>query len=499
MKKYNKLLLVIALALYVPFSAIYTVKGKTYLTEYGGGYFTYGRYHSYLGSAGTQEYVYAQFQDIVTVPMTYANIFINEYDLDAIYSGTLTITFAGSLTYWQYYCEGNAYIDSATDTTLTVKLVECQKFYIIAYTTDESNVNGRTSSITGTLSKVNNATDTLVYQKYMPYWNFYSFMWANSYGITYYDGLEIPFVRLKSSENSNAYDAHHRITINPGDTVVLYFMTIGYVANSYIRTYSYSGSTLNVLNTQIAYYPQYKNGNAWITLYLNKITVSSPSTNIDFFNIEFTNSDLWIFPMYIGSINLVPDDVRTIAGEPYSNTYTQLLTQMISLLQGQHNPDDDDFINDMTNTIDDYTASETQIHDFFDTSMNDIDLDDYSIPASLAATTQWLVSQMEDIFYEVPDLRILFVLPLVLGIALFFIGRGSVIFRQGNIDRARQVAYGDAVAAEVAKDNMNSQAMKGAAARFGQNERRMEQHHTNTFGYHERNWQETQKNMNNGG
>lgn len=477
MKKYNKLLLVIALALYVPFSAIRTAYAASNIVYATGGTFTEGEYNVYTAQASSGSYLQFYAFDKYYSFDQYHSACIVKIDLDDIYSGDITLNFSSNYTmfplWWVETEQGSCGIDGINK-QIILHLQDVQSLTIYLCSTNTSSNGIQPTSVDSSLTRTSDAIADLLadYQvelQSLPAWIFAT----NSMdGITYDNSMKYPVLNITAGQSSK------NMVFYSSNTYVFYCMLgSGQWNNTTIHS---KNGNVNVEAYSLPYYRF--NGGYRIWRITISLTAFSEATDA----IVYENTSTMI-PLYFGDGRNMTVEMQSLLGVNSENLTTDLLNQIIAIINQQQTQDDQNFIDDMSSTVSDYTASETTIHDFFDTSMNDIDLDDYSIPASLAATTQWLVSQMENIFYEVPDLRILFVLPLVLGIALFFIGRGSVIFRQGNIDRARQVAYGDTVAAEVAKDNMDSQAMKGAAARFGQNERRMEQHHTHTFGYHERN------------
>lgn len=90
--------------------------------------------------------------------------------------------------------------------------------------------------------------------------------------------------------------------------------------------------------------------------------------------------------------------------------------------------------NSASETINQYNDLESNFVADFNNSMGLIDtseaMDSF---ASFAIATKWFTDQLFELYNAHGRMKILFTLPLLMGIALFFIGRGNVVFRSGAI------------------------------------------------------------------
>lgn len=490
MIKCYKLLLVIALALYVPFCVLSTVKADADLIEAASGDIEIGdekigEYNSYnyVPDAQTNQ-IYVDVEGLNTLSYTGGSLHVVGFNQK--YSGTISIT----LNQMQYATVvlvkgddvGSYHLDRANKKVF-VDLVGCELFKIYTFST-ASTISHTTTGITGY-----NTDNIVVYDDpgakadYMiPIESLTAYAFTSTDPeILYDDGDIYPYIEVSNGE-------YGRLTS--------WNYSYGQMSYVFMSSSNLSQSSLGMrygrVNYNLTSVSQYSFSGGYRIYHVN---IGASSGSLSSVNDQLRWSvDTKIYPIYFGSSALMPENIKRLCNlttidmniDRNVDSIKSYVALIYDLLNQGQSPDDEDFISDMGDVIGGYSDSEVVIHDFFDDSMSDIDLTDYSLPASLASTTAWLIDQMELVFYNAPDLRILMTLPLVLGIALFFIGRGSVIFRQGNIDRARAVANSDRVAAEFAKENINEDRVAGLHAIQSNNAYRMEKHHTGHLSYHSR-------------
>lgn len=119
-------------------------------------------------------------------------------------------------------------------------------------------------------------------------------------------------------------------------------------------------------------------------------------------------------------------------------TNSSLLDHLNNILHGDSNSQNVQDQNDSTNNsasnvINQYNQLESNFNANFNDSMGLIDTSEsIQIFSSFAAATKWFTDQLFELYNAHGNMKILFTLPLLMGIALFFIGRGNVVFRNGS-------------------------------------------------------------------
>lgn len=488
MKKHYKLLLIMIIALYVPFSAFNTVKAEsmTYATS---GTFDEGYYTVYGLQANSNGYIQFYAFDKFYSYDQYKTAVITEINLDASYTGDITlnipITWQNMPLFW-VECDAGSCAIEAYQKTFILRLQDCMKLTVFWASTQTSINSIQPTSVVSNLyetSEINNVIDVINnvgdYQLPIESLMAYIFTTSVSNPVVFNSGNIAPYIKVDNgSQTRNATYTYQGSTSDP--RLLYHFVFIANVnlgVNDIVPQNNLLHMTINRPATfNWGNYSLYD-----LTFYVDHAN-SPVTTRLSYFRT------IYMYPLYYGLGSPMPNNIKALIGmqteHEESMEYLQWiqmnLDDILYLLSQDQTQDDAGFIHDMSHVIDDYSQSEDVIHDYFNDAISNIDLDDYSIPASLSATTNWLISQMENIVYLVPDMRILFTLPLVLGIALFFIGRGSVIFRQGNIDRARETAYIDELSALHAVDKENSDRANMAFQKLSNNNSRMEYHHTSS-------------------
>lgn len=114
---------------------------------------------------------------------------------------------------------------------------------------------------------------------------------------------------------------------------------------------------------------------------------------------------------------------------------TQEITLLQQIAQGSQSSTDasdnlDDAVTDTSSNITDFNDLESVFNSNFESSQEDIiDILDTTDLTAFSNAMNWYIDQLNAMYIAMGDMRILVVLPLILGIALFIIGRGAVIFR----------------------------------------------------------------------
>lgn len=90
---------------------------------------------------------------------------------------------------------------------------------------------------------------------------------------------------------------------------------------------------------------------------------------------------------------------------------------------------------ELSDYIDDYTQIEQTMHNNFESAQSAL-IGDFTgfTWGSLANTLNWTSDYMQQIYLNSGDFKMMIILPLLLGIALFFIGRGAIILSNSNKD-----------------------------------------------------------------
>ena len=90
---------------------------------------------------------------------------------------------------------------------------------------------------------------------------------------------------------------------------------------------------------------------------------------------------------------------------------------------------------ELSGYIDEYTQIEQTMHNNFESAQSAL-IGDFTgfTWGSLANTLNWTSDYMQQIYLNSGDFKMMIILPLLLGIALFFIGRGAIILSNSNKD-----------------------------------------------------------------
>lgn len=83
-------------------------------------------------------------------------------------------------------------------------------------------------------------------------------------------------------------------------------------------------------------------------------------------------------------------------------------------------------VSSVTNTV--HNAEQQQFTDF-NAAFQQMDFSVFTLTGDILNTSNWLANQIQILYNNTGDFKILMVMPLILGIVMFLIGRGSNIFR----------------------------------------------------------------------
>lgn len=154
-----------------------------------------------------------------------------------------------------------------------------------------------------------------------------------------------------------------------------------------------------------------------------------------------------IYPLYFGSSTAIPNNLRQMIDEDFDDTYSRMLTAIYrQIYQMQNGTDQTESItgsndiinNELNQTIVNYDNVESQFKTDFTQSMNQISKPGLDNIVSAAA---WYTQQLTALFNAAGDFQIMYTLPLVLGLALFFIGRGALAYRESRTDVIESRTY----------------------------------------------------------
>lgn len=260
-----------------------------------------------------------------------------------------------------------------------------------------------------------------------------------------------PMVNIKESV-SNAYNAKRRVYIPKGHTLVIAFLLysndsidqwhfIPYALNDEQQdNISVTYKFISISNTRRLYHVIVKNN------YSAQVSVS----------FDFTYSSKSIIPFYVGLESLMSEDMQSAIMYYSRESNYQLLYDIrdavyssddgLSWLQKIYNhlvgnPDPDNQYNsnkdNLNDSIDDYVAIESQFNTDFKNNMIDVKTEinnTGNMLQSLSMAASFVSNIIQKFYYNsnLYGFGILFLLPLILGIALFFIGRGGIVMRQGE-------------------------------------------------------------------
>ena len=438
-----KLLLAALLLMIMPFFGLKSVKAESIhpgisrgsVTDYSGNNNVGSYVYDQISSNGNGDYIDLSPYGIISGFNCLYGIVIH-VSLNGYYTGAINIDFGQNIMNWYdvIYVDGDgvaAWNTTNSSKRLIIPLTDCKNFDVYMFSTYDpvsANVNiqptGFFLSESSYLSSINDVVARIAdYQ--LPWYQLTAYAMAtqNTDQIQYSDGDIAPYVVITSGSRSKT------ISVNAGSQKHFIFIASVNLTSSSITSSNQSVS--------LTYSPvqSYTFGGGY-RMYDLTLTLSSGQSANVYFNYA-TNFNM--IPIFYGTSTQMPDDVYAVVMNQhvYEQTLSRILQQLIALAGNTPPADQDtDLQDDVSDSIGGINVIQSDFISQFQDSFGDIDLNNYSISSSLSRTVGWLTLNMQNIFARSGDFSILFTLPLVLGLALFFIGRGAVIFRQGNIDRA---------------------------------------------------------------
>ena len=225
-------------------------------------------------------------------------------------------------------------------------------YYVPGMSTSLANISNNTSTMTSDIAILKSYVDQLEgyvdnlepylnnliqlqqYSSYFPSYNLQGYLWGVSYGgYSNYYGSSIPFATVGSSVNDSSYTNIHRIMKSKDSDCVLYFISDYWVSDSHINILWQDTRFNSSYHVEVKQWYSSDNPNAYHALYLCKLTVVSNNTFDNGFEIEFNLNQLRLYPLYIGTPDMLPDDLALLLGIDFNNTYTRLLTSIDSGIQ----------------------------------------------------------------------------------------------------------------------------------------------------------------------
>lgn len=279
--------------------------------------------------------------------------------------------------------------------------------------------------------------------------------WDGTFDLTTFNYPALDLAGVSASNYNPAFDQNKRLSISPNDTVVVafysntYFLQNGGVSglnsgnNRSIYWSSMSGSTditaelIGSETERVTYYG-----------YLYKLFFKNESSTIQFVSFDFllNAGTFYLIPFYVGSTRYLSDHLKSVI--QYDNdillkdlqvTNETWFERIYNQLMGNTDPNNqyDSNKESLNDSIDDYVAIESQFNTDFKNNMIDVKTEINNTGTMLQSLSMAasFVSNIIQKFYYNSNLYgygILFLLPLILGIALFFIGRGGIVMRQGE-------------------------------------------------------------------
>lgn len=230
------------------------------------------------------------------------------------------------------------------------------------------------------------------------------------------DGVEAVLTENQTSGSGSSVANRYRFYFQLDDCSYFHFQVINRNFSFWTTSHIESMASLSAIQSNVSYQSRgtYQNTAANVRKIYN-----------DLHNL-LTNG------MQI-SIDLT--DIEEILNDVVENqeTMIQLLESIANGSSGSTSAESDldNQIQDTTDLIVDYEDLNSSFESSFDSSQTDVvnimsstDLNQF------ATAMNWYISQLNNLYISMGDMRILVILPLILGIALFIIGRGSVIFRE---------------------------------------------------------------------
>lgn len=187
------------------------------------------------------------------------------------------------------------------------------------------------------------------YQHAAIYWGYSQVRGTATHpNLEFWRGLPV-FYLLMSEINDSAYTQARAIRVPGNSTVVIYVSSNRLFDSSLFNIYK-SGNAEITVSYSANYDTSYQN------IY-NVISIKNASAGVNYVELEPT-ANMYIMPYYIGNPNVVPDEVRSLFGLEYDNTYTRLLE---SIANGIGNISVEQIIENNTN-INNYNDYQTSIN-----------------------------------------------------------------------------------------------------------------------------------------
>ena len=222
----------------------------------------------------------------------------------------------------------------------------------------DNSIIPKLNSMNNTLSAVSTSLTSLYdIDKIQTFelWQQNILFWATKYGTLKFDQF-LPYFYYDSSNNSGNYTNANRIRIDANSTICMYVYSTVAPANANVNVYHASSFT----GTPVQAYSYNGNANPLYPLYLRRIDFENTNNTTVYIDVEF-NFDAYVYPLFLGNKNQVPDEIHQLFGDDYNNTYTRLLEQ---IKQGIN---DISFVNNTTQTtinsnVNNYNDYTTEIH-----------------------------------------------------------------------------------------------------------------------------------------
>lgn len=248
-------------------------------------------------------------------------------------------------------------------------------------------------------------------------------------------------IRMVAKENYS-FNSNYIIQIRPYETIhVLGFFSTNTgqnrveLVNSAGTVYTCTADIIFNLNQMfLADYKYYNNSGSslWVQV--------APAT---------TGFTVEVIPIYVGT--RLPTSLALDYGIDFSNTYTQKMdniqSSIVNAINSLKNGDSNtqNIVNEVNSqneqldqSIQEYDQFESDFKSDFSSNMTQIQKP--GIDNILSAAT-WYTAQLTALFNASGDFKIMFTLPLVLGLALFFIGRGALAYRESRTDVIESRTY----------------------------------------------------------
>lgn len=438
-----KLLLAALLLMIMPFFGLKSVKAATtieYMDDESDSVHDtdgniYGDFDVYVAKASSGTKLQFNFLDQYYSYDQYMTAYIVHINLNNRYTGVIQVSMGttwGSFENWWFDSDGSI-TSNASNTQgtgyWTLNLYDVQQATLVWLDQSAYNLNYVPQFLNGETNLVPsdpldvNISGLADYQ--LPWYQVAAFAFATSTAnnIIYEDGDFYPHVHITNGSSSRSLS----VSANGSRHFV-------FISSANITSGKITSNNANALVTYSSVQP-YTFGGGYRLYDLVLVNGANSSQTISMnYALDFD-----MIPIFFGSYEQMPEDVYSlvVGRHVYDQTLARILTALNALSDNASPSDQDtDLQDDVGDAIGGINIIENDFISQFQDSFGDIDLNNYSISSSLSRTVGWLTMNMQNIFARSGEFSILFTLPLVLGLALFFIGRGAVIFRQGNIDRA---------------------------------------------------------------